>query len=336
MAGILQVSGNVVSVPTGAAADPALTFARLCEAFKIDPKVGTFLVETEGLETLEDFKAFITDKAQVETKVISKVTDLTKPGLNAARLRLAWEATSEAASEGALRKQRGESNDLDTLLHERELLSLQQAFWGRHKLNFGAEVEPSDFLISRISKEIQRRQCQMHSVFRTRTLTHMLKAERKRQPLAGGMELLLAERESDPVIPFNIRTYLSMLFTLLLAYARAGCTPLEDAPKEHEASDQDTTTYVEVPLDVVLRYHGRVTARANALPDHMALQWVRARDEAERMIWMEEHRSTKLPLGRIVRDTFRRREAMWDLPVAAPHTQHQDTGGLSHNYDNKR
>ena len=52
----LRVGGQSLAVPpTADGAAPTQVFAVLCEKFKVDPKVGTYLVEACKCESLDDF-----------------------------------------------------------------------------------------------------------------------------------------------------------------------------------------------------------------------------------------------------------------------------------------
>eukprot|EP00972_Heterocapsa_arctica_P054793 8077590-Heterocapsa_arctica.AAC.1 len=102
-------------------------------------------------------------------------------------------------------------------------------------------------------------------------------ATRKRQRLGDGVDILLPETEdcgeNSASLKHNIGSYLTLLFSLLLAYARAGRRPLVGAPEATEDRSADSTMYIEVPLDVVLKYHGRAQNRAAQLPGNFALDW---------------------------------------------------------------
>eukprot|EP00972_Heterocapsa_arctica_P076569 11294722-Heterocapsa_arctica.AAC.1 len=56
-------------------------------------------------------------------------------------------------------------------------------------------------------------------------MTHQLRAERKRQKLANGIELIHQEHEAAVVIRRSVAAYLDQLLTLCIAYARAGARP---------------------------------------------------------------------------------------------------------------
>ena len=318
MAQILTVSGVQVQAPDRSSAPAAETFDKLATTFSIDPKVAKHLVAEEGLETIADFCTFFGQDSDVD-KLVEKVEGLARKGLNASRLRQALAACRAAGEAGQLRQKQGaDDSDLDGLLNEKALNDLRDAFHRRYKLTFGAQVEPSDQLVSRIYKEIERRMCQVHDVFRTKTLTHTFMSSRKKRRIADGVEVLLPEAEgeiADGPVKETLSTYLALLFTLMLAYARAGCQARSDAPTKAEGRGEPSVAYVHVPLDVVLRYHGRAQNRAAQLPAHMALDWVRERDVAERTMWIEQHRATQKTLGVVIQETYERREAQWDLPV---------------------
>ena len=65
-------------------------------------------------------------------------------------------------------------------------------------------------------------------------------------------------------------TYLDRLFTLLLAYALGGVKALDNAPsaKEEDVLGADTTKFVFVPLDVVMRYHGDAQPKSTQPSTH--------------------------------------------------------------------
>ncbi len=74
----------------------------------------------------------------------------------------------------------------------------------------------------------------------------------------------------------------------------------------------------QVPLDVLLMYHQRLVACSAALPYSRALEWVQRRDEEERQMWADKHRSSSLSLGKIIKELYERRELMWDTSMAVP------------------
>ena len=162
----------------------------MCDQFSIDDKVGKFLVSTLGLDNIHDFRTLVTTSADLEDKVISKVDGLQFKDRNLSRLRQAWDGICASVKEAeALKRKGNEDPDLDTLLGTPELDNLKSYFWKRYHVVYPANIEPSDFLVSRVHKEMAKRLLQVHSVYKVRNWTHQLKAERKKQKLNDTLEL---------------------------------------------------------------------------------------------------------------------------------------------------
>ena len=86
MAGILEVVGEAVALPMAGSGNAKEIFDQLCASFGFDSKIAYFLVETEGLETIDDFIQMFTDASQIEPRLIDKITDLDKKARNASRV----------------------------------------------------------------------------------------------------------------------------------------------------------------------------------------------------------------------------------------------------------
>ena len=84
----------------------------------------------------------------------------------------------------------------------------------------------------------------------------------------------------------DVDNYLDRLFTLLLAYAMAGCAGVTGAPDADAAQElnlgADTTKFVNVPLDVIYKYYFRAKRSITAMPMAQRLQWLQTRDVEER------------------------------------------------------
>ena len=95
---------------------------------------------------------------------------------------------------------------------------------------------------------------------------HVLDETRKKQKLTETVVLCYTETpEDEAAVPRTVVNYLALLFTLMLAYAKAGVERLVDAPAA-EPRGTDTTKVVEVPLDVAMRCHQRASLRVAMLP----------------------------------------------------------------------
>ena len=316
----------VVATPAGAPTPgPAFfIFQGLQNMFNFDPKVTSYLVDSMGLESLNDFIHLFTNESEVAELVTNQVPDLKARPLQASRLRQAWLGIKAAhAQEQLVKKRAAEPDDLDEILPQPELDDLTARFWQRYHVRYAPDLEPSDLLVSRLNKEMVKRQLTVMSVWKVKSMTHQLGSIKKRIKLAGNLEYVEPEADTNPTR--NLATYLELLFTLCVAYAKAGSRPLETTAGI-EGPTSDPTDFVGAPLDLLLRYHHRAKQAAMSLPPGQALTWLQRRDEEERTLWVERSRASELPFGKIVRECFERREAMWDTQQHSGRTNLQPIG----------
>ena len=167
-------------------------------------------------------------------------------------------------------------------------------------------------MVSRIVRELEKRTLSVREVLKIRTQSHQQKAVRKRTKVAKGLEIVssTAEQDASP----TLHNYMTNLLTLMIAYSKAGSKLRADAPPS-ETKIGYSTKVVECPLDVLMRYYYRVQDRTHGLPYHMALNWVRRKDEAERTVWVDRYRNSSDSLGEVFQHTMMTREAMWELPT---------------------
>ena len=310
---------------------PLLIFKKLEAEYKLPAAVTKHLLDVLGLETLDDFANLFTDPSEVDSIITSQIPNLDRKVLATSRIRQAWSGVKQARAQDLLVKQKaGVPEDFDELLPQPELDELEQAFWTRYHLRYAPEVEPADLLVSRLSKEMSKRLLTVRSVWQTRTMTHQLSTSRKRRKISENLEFV--EREPDVNITQDLQTYLELLHTLCIAYARAGVRAIGDRSTAPESRLSDPADYVEAPLEIMLRYHHRAQTQARLLPPAQALRWLQKRDEDERTLWVEKSRTTAAPFGRIVQEAFERREAVWDTPpppTGAPRQQQQAAASQS-------
>ena len=318
MASALTVGGTVIAVPEVSSDAPAL-FNDLGEKLRLHTKVVKYLLETVQLASLEEFGRLVTTEEAIGD-LIAKVPDLEGRELQTARLRMAWCGVREAMSSSETRKKRGaEADDLDDMLPQPDLDNLKDAFWLRYKESYEPEEEPSDTLVSRLFRELLRRLLTTRDVWATRSLAHQLRRERKRSKLTDHHDIIETEKEVDVDPGRSLANFLLLHPVLMLAYARAGALKRDGAP-EREPRGSDTTRFVQVPKDVVMRYHRRLVARAKRLSELgvPALEWVQSRDEAERSAWVKEFRDSDIvPLGEVIQNIYNRRDGMWTIDEEA-------------------
>jgi hypothetical protein len=308
----LTISGVKVQAPVQAS-DPNAVFTELGAQFSVDEKVIKFLLDEVGVKTLRDFATLFSSAEDIKA-MVELVPDLEplKRILQVARLRQAWEGVEEAqrTAEGH-KKIKGDDPDLDLMLPQTDLDDLTECFWRRYHLNFDSEVMPADALLSRCSRELQRRLLTVRDVWKVQTLSKELKGEKRTTDLSDG--LALVQEAAQPVEKNErcLQKYLDLLWTLLLAYGKAGCKMREDAPSDGEPFGSSSIHYVHVPLDVLMAYHRRAQSFALKLPPSQALSVLTARDEAERKAWVDKFRQSRDTLGEVIAATFDKRAGVW-------------------------
>ena len=314
---MLTMMGVAVPVPQQLSdADATKLFEELCTKFGIDPKVCKYLRDTMKLQSLDDFLHAFSKSDDIQTKCVDLVQGLATPAREVSRLRQAWDAVRQAELTGLTVRKRGADDcDFDKLLSGDELRSYAKDFWDRYKVRFSAYQEPSDYLVSRIAKEIERRMCQVHPVLKVKSLMHQVRQDKhKRLKASDDFDLVITSSQDESMeMEGTVHNYLLGLFTLLLAYGKVGSSKLSTAPAVLETIDKDSTDYVSIPWDILMAYHGRIQRCAAQLPTHVAFTWIKQRDEAERQLWIEMHRTSDQTLGKIIKEIFNKREAVWEI-----------------------
>ncbi|CAE7246959.1 RABEPK [Symbiodinium microadriaticum] len=113
------------------------------------------------------------------------------------------------------------------MLADSELRGLKEQFWVGYKLWFPAEVQPSDAVVSGVSRELFGRRLCIFDVWKVRSLQFQLGMPHKKRKrwLADG--LYTDEPEMDEVTSRDVDTYLQYLqklHMLMIAYALNGRT----------------------------------------------------------------------------------------------------------------
>ena len=153
------------------------------------------------------------------------------------------DATDKA---GVVKKQEGESEDLDKLLPLKDLDDMHDLFWLRHRLTFDPEDEPADSLVSRVAREIMKRLLTSRDVWATKSLAFQVKQERKRTQIAEGLELVHHGMLTEAPLKHTVVNFMHLHAVLMLAYSKAGIRKLASAPAE-EPRGSDPCLFVECP-----------------------------------------------------------------------------------------
>ena len=133
------------------------TFTALADDFKFDDKVkGLFL--NGPVEKMEDFRYYFAEEKEVDAFVATEES-LKGPDLKIqiARVRRAWSAVRHNGVRKENRNTVSSVAELDDLLEEGTLRDVKVQFWKRYKMKYPVEVSPSDQLLSRCYREMDKR-----------------------------------------------------------------------------------------------------------------------------------------------------------------------------------
>ncbi len=293
-------------------------FAELAVNFKLSEVVRDYLWKEPpnglGLESIADLEFFANSGEDVD-RIVAKigVEDEVRQG---ARLKRAWQALKAAAAEEMEVKKRGsEAVDLDELLPESELDGLKKMFFKRHKQTFPPHMDPSDAVVSRLQRELKKRMLTVRDISWVKSMAHQLRTDNKRLRIGGDAPLYIEQGgSSQPAPPVReAADYIDALHVLMLGYAKAGITPLPNAPAE-EVQGSGTINFVECPLDVAQKYVWRADHQSRAIPYMHRFEWIRTRDQAERLRWVELHRNSNMTLGAVIDLVYTQRDGAWQPP----------------------
>ena len=225
--------------------------------------------------------------------------------LMTARVRRAWAAVGLYYRQVVQDRSKIALSDLDTMLGETELRDTKQQFWRRCKMRFPPEIHPADTTICRVARETQKRMLCVYNIWKVKTLQFQLTTSQKKRKLSDG--LFIEDGEDEEVVAHDVDNYLDRLFTLLLAYAMAGCAGVTGAPDAAQELNlgADTTKFVNVPLDVIYKYDFRAKCSIMVMPLSQRLQWLQTRDVEERSEWVSKFRESTMSLGQVICDPNR-------------------------------
>lgn len=149
------------------------------------------------------------------------------------------------------------------------------------------------------------------SVWKVKNLQWQLLTTNKKRKLGDG--LFTEEPDMEEAGPRDAEHYLDRLYTRMLAYALAGTSRVTGAPpaKDEEVMGADTTQFVSVPLDVLMKYFARAKRVTMQLPASKCLAWLQMKDTGERSEWVSKFRESTRSLGVVVKETYEARDAHW-------------------------
>ena len=289
------------------------TFTALATDFGFDEKIKSIFFKGP-METLEDFRYYFAEEKEIDAFVALEDT-LKGPEqrIQIARVRRAWAAVRQNGLRKENRNTISSVAELDDLLEEGTLREVKVQFWKRYKAKYPVEANPSDQLLSRCYREMDKRLLTVYDIWRVKTLLHQVMTTKKRKQV--GTDLYTFEDETEVLAETRgAEKYLAKLHTYLLALSIAGSSKVQGAPVE-EAFGNDSTKFVKVPWDVLQAYYFRASRAAMSMPEASRLAWLEGRDIAERAVWVSQFREGDEPLGQVVQTIMEKRGAHWDTPI---------------------
>jgi hypothetical protein len=289
------------------------TFTALTANFGFHDKVRDLFLKSP-MENLEDFRYYFADEKEIDIFVAAdEALKGPEQRIQIARVRRAWAAVRQNGLRKENRNTVSSVAELDDLLEEGTLRDVKVQFWKRYKAKYPVEASPSDQLLSRCYREMDKRLLTIYNIWKVKTLLHQVTSTKKRKQV--GTDLYTFEDETeDAAGAHGVEKYLAMLHTYLLALSIAGSSKVQGAPEE-EAFGSDSTKLVKVPWDVLQSYYFRASRAVRTVPEASRLAWLEERDIAERAIWVSQFREGDEPLGQVVQSVMEKRGAHWDTPI---------------------
>ena len=299
--------------------DPDALFKKLGEDFGIHKDVIRYMLRTCEMKSIHDFRYYFTNDAAVEDMVhrvrasghVDDPNYLNK-GLNISRVRQALDGVRRELSKRERGSEAVDTADLDEPLPAQDLKNLKKAHWKRYKAHYPAHVMCADVLISRVSRELSKRSLQVQAFSNVRTLTHQVTSVKKKRKVGND---LYTNDVPDLNLSLDYDGYLNQMFTYMIALSIAGCINRANPPPGGETMESISTLFVEIPMDLLMKYYFRAKHSSQQQPLSRRFSWLQEKDIAERSEWAEEYNKSEAPLGEVIRHVMLKRDAHWYPPI---------------------
>eukprot|EP00435_Cladocopium_sp_Y103_P021555 s228_g5.t1 len=295
-------------------------FEKLADDFKFDRRVVDRIMDLK-LESLSDFRHYVTEESELEKAFIDGVADLPNPRVQLSRVRHAWSSCVAEAKVGEVRKQTEASRheDEEAVLPSDKLEELKTRFWQRYHLCLTPSEWPSDRLLSRLAKSMDKRNLEVMDLWTVKSLLHQKSSVGSKRRRVGD-NLYVQDSEEDSVLEggTDLAAYFQRMRIYFMGLAVVGASPCRHAPASPEGLGADSTEYVTVPWDLLLKYCTRAeTTAANIMASASRLGAIQKLDLEERGEWCHRF-STQVSksLGTVIKEVFVEREALWKVAVA--------------------
>jgi hypothetical protein len=132
------------------------TFEAMAVQFDFDPRIAQAILD-HGVTDLETFSWLFTKPEEVGPALVDQFKDVDKPLAQVAKVRRAWAACKAYVSSREASRSKAATEDLDEVLAGKDLAGIKNAFFRRYRMTYPPDLLPSDRLVSRLYREIQKR-----------------------------------------------------------------------------------------------------------------------------------------------------------------------------------
>ena len=288
-------------------------FDKLAADFNFDAKlVDKFLAL--GLSGLHDFRYFVHSEEEIEAAFVTGVDGLPNPRLQVARLRHAWTScvANEKVDEVKKQKEAGREEDEDAPLPALKINNMKDQFWHRYHLCLTPEEWPSEKLISKLSKALDKRTLEVTDLWTVKSMLYQKTTTAKRRRLTDNLYLQEDEEDTTPEVGTDAASYFNRMKVYFMALAVVGAAPQPLAPTTPEALGDDSTLFVAIPWDLLMKYQLRAEKFYSTLASAGRFKHLIRLDTEERAQWT--HRlgtQATSSLGCIIKEVMAEREAIW-------------------------
>ncbi len=304
--------------------DAKATFIALAREYRFSEDIAKAMYEDLEFRSLADFRYSVTKEDEIKTVILARCGEAGSKTIEQARVRRAWWAVCSALNVDGPKEA-----PLEELLSARELADFRETFWTRHRSFLPPERSPSDRLLSRLKRELDKKSLTVFPLNQVSTQAQQRATRKVRRRLSAadpessvGVALYAEQEETDDSLEVallredTLSGYMELLMVYLQGLAMVGCTHRDDRPSDAEGARSDPLKYVSIPLSVLEEYWWRARLAADRYPD---LAWVRQQDVMERQAWVQEYHnpSAEGTLGEIIRRVFVARSAHWDTSTLA-------------------
>ena len=238
-----------------AMATPQQIFTDLQQRFKFDALITQAILD-KNITTLQEFRFYCDDEKDVVGTFITPIQDkLTNQRLDAARLKMAWAAIGAAEKAKEKGVEEGITLDEEDLLPQSSLASIRDTFWKRYHWLPPPEQQPSDKLLSKLTRALQKRSLEVMNVFTVKTLFNQRSTPSAKRVKVAHNLWVGSTGEEDMQPSESWANYLYHLLIYLIGLSMAGAYALQPPPTVTESLATSSHDYVEFPWDLAWKYH---------------------------------------------------------------------------------